>query len=1282
MEKVMRTRIASIVFMGLSVLKCSLTAQLSWEFTNGPYYANVEDFAVGSINGQVTLYAADSAAVQTVDAFVLKSTNRGESWEHKRLSNVSGTVNCVATFRSNPDVLYVGIPLMGVYKSMDGGTTWNPAASIPNPRIARIAVHPNDPNIVWVGCKKTGPFTYHPVLYRSTNGGAEWIAMNIGGVPPNTHRLSVSDITVAGDTVFLSTYGGTGQNEGVWRTRNAGTDWTREITGMNTDNLNFASIVVDPNNPNVLYSGNSEGNVRRLYKTTDGTMNCAWNSVLTAPQSALFTDIRVSPLSGNSAFATVRSSPSHVVRTTDGGLNWTTLDIPAHIDRLEAVEIDPTDAQKIFIGGFGACYRSDDNGNNWQEKNIGTLVAPVNALAKSAMRIYSSGLTPNGTIFRSTTGGSDWLVSYSVDESIHIDLAIDPMNNLNAVASGAMNVEFPAVFITEDGSQNWTIREVNPSQPCEPSAVVSVALGNNGIEEIYTATSKTNTLECIQVAKSTNRGISWILLLDRPFRTLKSLQVSGPLIYAGGGNTSGASVFKSVDFGQNWTELENGLPAGASVTALFLSPFDQAKVFAGTTSGMYRTTDGGGNWSAINNGIQYPRIQSVVGHPLTPSVVYASSNEINGTPHFYRTADGGGTWIEMNSPQARINDLTIDPTNPNSIYAATNAGVYHIAHRWTGALATSATWQTGSEYLVEGTLTVPSGVTLTIQQGAIVKFMQNAELKVDGQLTAVGTSNSRITFTSLNTGETWKGIAFGTTSGSQVLYANITNADKAIYARHNIGLSVSDCFITGGTIGVHLFSSGGGGAPTSITGNTITGAASQAILFSNGTSMALGQNNVVQGPTTYGIYFVNTSPVQVTGNKVSGVEKDGFYLFKSSPSLVNTIVGGQNCSYSNDVGVKATTFSNPVLGRVLSSESGMNTFTINLSYQIVLEDNCEVYAEDNFWGPNGPNPGTDFLIDQTSTLYYDPFLTGTDPNGCTSGAAPMAIGNEGKGDEENVSTSPLDDPRAREALRMRTRRRHNEAMGILRSIIASPQSAETLIRWAMNELIANYQALNPPSSANRLSQYFRTLLHSRSNAETKRTIRDAIASTYLHEGDAAGTLAALDETIRQHPNTSSEALALYSKVDFALNVANDIALAQSALNALTTGYARHELTRLAEVLVGLRRNEQRTAPTSSKISAAAMLASPTTPRAYSVEQNYPNPFNPTTTIRFAIPQKEHVTLKVYDLLGREVATLVNEARSAGSYDETFDASKLASGMYIYKLQAGNFTASRKFVLMK
>jgi hypothetical protein len=89
-----------------------------------------------------------------------------------------------------------------------------------------------------------------------------------------------------------------------------------------------------------------------------------------------------------------------------------------------------------------------------------------------------------------------------------------------------------------------------------------------------------------------------------------------------------------------------------------------------------------------------------------------------------------------------------------------------------------------------------------------------------------------------------------------------------------------------------------------------------------------------------------------------------------------------------------------------------------------------------------------------------------------------------------------------------------------------------------------------------------------------------------------------------------------------------------------------------------------------------------TPNAFSLAQNYPNPFNPSTTIRFAIAKSELVSLKVYDMLGREVATLANEQMSAGNYSLSFNATGLASGTYIYRLQAGSFVATKKMSLMK
>ncbi len=85
---------------------------------------------------------------------------------------------------------------------------------------------------------------------------------------------------------------------------------------------------------------------------------------------------------------------------------------------------------------------------------------------------------------------------------------------------------------------------------------------------------------------------------------------------------------------------------------------------------------------------------------------------------------------------------------------------------------------------------------------------------------------------------------------------------------------------------------------------------------------------------------------------------------------------------------------------------------------------------------------------------------------------------------------------------------------------------------------------------------------------------------------------------------------------------------------------------------------------------------------YSITQNYPNPFNPTTTLSYQLPKASNVVLKVYDVLGKEVIELVNENKSAGVYNVTFDASNLPSGVYIYKLQAGEFSSVKKMLLIK
>jgi len=88
------------------------------------------------------------------------------------------------------------------------------------------------------------------------------------------------------------------------------------------------------------------------------------------------------------------------------------------------------------------------------------------------------------------------------------------------------------------------------------------------------------------------------------------------------------------------------------------------------------------------------------------------------------------------------------------------------------------------------------------------------------------------------------------------------------------------------------------------------------------------------------------------------------------------------------------------------------------------------------------------------------------------------------------------------------------------------------------------------------------------------------------------------------------------------------------------------------------------------------------PTGFKLEQNYPNPFNPTTSLQYSIGNRQFVTLKVFDLLGREIATLVNEEKPAGTYEVEFDGTNLPSGVYFYQLKAGSFIETRKMVLLK
>ena len=103
-------------------------------------------------------------------------------------------------------------------------------------------------------------------------------------------------------------------------------------------------------------------------------------------------------------------------------------------------------------------------------------------------------------------------------------------------------------------------------------------------------------------------------------------------------------------------------------------------------------------------------------------------------------------------------------------------------------------------------------------------------------------------------------------------------------------------------------------------------------------------------------------------------------------------------------------------------------------------------------------------------------------------------------------------------------------------------------------------------------------------------------------------------------------------------------------------------------------------PLDEMITAVESLSE--LPINFDLEQNYPNPFNPTTTIKYSVPKLSFVTIKIYDVLGSEVAALVNEEKPVGTYELRWDAENLPSGVYFYQLKAGSFVQTKKMLLLK
>jgi len=1255
----------------LLLLASQTAAQVSWQFSNGPYYANIDDLSTGESGGQVSMYATASPNDEiSVFGIVLKSTDRGESWVHKDIPGATGRVTCVATFRSNPNIVYAGVSSQGIYKSTNGGDTWTPTATPLNTTVSRIALHPTNSGIVWAGCLRTGS----AVLYRSTNGGADWVQMNIGA--PNLHELSVSDIAVAENTnyVWVSTYSGTGANEGVWQTVDGGSGWNRRVDTMNTSNLDIASLAIDPNNPDVLYAGNrvKDTQTRRIYKTTTGTTACTWVSKYTGGTGSWgFSDLRVSRLATGLVYASAgpEAGGIGVLKSSDGGTSWSALGSDIPFKDLTAIELDPLDASILFTAGFKSHYKSSNAGVSWQEKNRGAILPTVGDVASNNGRLLAIGKPEY--VFRRDGGSTEWNLLF--DAAVTNDgnlitsmaLSIDPASSDNALFGWEDKAgDHLHMWRTTNGGLDWSESTIG-----NPRLLTDLAYKSSQI--VFGTLYHTGYA---WVIKSTNAGVAWTeTQLGGTGAELRSVTVSGSSIYVGGraSSSSGPTVYKSTDEGILWTNLSSGLPTttGGLVHAVSADPSNESIVYAATAEGVYRTVTGGSSWTYSSPTTN--SFKSLVVHPANTTVVYAVTDDAV-TPHFYRSTNSGQSWSEMSTglPSAKVHTLNIDPISPNAVYAATELGVYSITHIWTGSINVNTTWKTGQTYLVEGVLTITGGKNLTVQQGTRAEFMSGARMDVKGELLTSGTSSQNAVFTRNGSTGSWTGIVIENASlapTATLTYARIEHCNTALRVGTNTTFSMNNCTVDDATTGVE-FTTFSGSAPTAtITNSTFSNIAATGILVTSFSNLTIDNNNITQSllalPPTSGMRFFSSSP-KVLRNKVKDFTRGVQCLNSSSPSFQNGSVGGYNSIKNNATGIYIKDLSNPVLGeRVLGTdEGGQNCIFGNSGFEVVLINNSHSLAENNYWG--SPFDPLEFSVETGSSIDYDPYLSS-----CPPGA--MNIGG-GKGDGGNPHMSPIP-LLLLEAIDEYSRGNYTEAIVIFEAVIADVTIPQYAMEWAITQLLACGQHLN----ASDISSYLEVLQST--NPELIMTIDFILPHVYEDEGLINEATAAFESNITEYPNSELERDGLFSRFLNTLYVEADTSAAHAYLSLLELGYPESDEAFVASIqfedlnAIGLNRGE---VPNLSPTGRENL------PTDFSLSQNFPNPFNPLTVINYGLPVDANVSLKLYDILGREITSLVEEPQLAGYHHVTFDGTRLASGVYFYRFTADNFTDTKRLVLIK
>jgi len=519
--------------------------------------------------------------------------------------------------------LFTGTWYSGVFKSTDGGASWSAVnTGLTNLDVRTLALSPG-----YATDRTLFTGTWYSGVFKSTDGGASWSAVNTGLTNLYVFALALSPGYATDRTLFTGTLGG------VFKSADGGASWSAVNTGLT--NLDVRTLALSPGyaSDRTIFAGTWDSGV---FKSTDS--GASWNAVNTG-----LTNLDVWSLSLSPGYATDRTifagTYGGLFKSTDGGVSWSAVNTGLTNLYVFALALSPGYAtdRTIFAGTYGGgVFKSTDGGASWSAVNTGLNNLDVRTLALSPGYAADHTLfagSYGGGVFKSTDGGASWSVTGLTNLGV-LGLALSPGYATDRTIFAGTDGD--GVFKSTDGGASWNAAGLNDQEV----KTLALSPGYAADHTLFAGTYGGG------VFKSTDGGASWsatgltnLGVLDL---ALSPGYATDRTLFAG---TYGGGVFKSTDGGASWSAT--GL-TNLGVLDLALSPgyATDRTIFAGTDGdGVFKSTDGGASWNAA--GLNDQEVKTLA---LSPG--YASDHTLfAGTwgGGVFKSTDGGTSWNAVNT---------------------------------------------------------------------------------------------------------------------------------------------------------------------------------------------------------------------------------------------------------------------------------------------------------------------------------------------------------------------------------------------------------------------------------------------------------------------------------------------------------------------------------------------------------------------------------------------------------------------------------------------------------